>query len=229
MSDQTNGGAPDGATATPTPVAGTATTTATTTAPVEVANPSKGDWAGMNKAMREQATILATTQTQLAEVAKALAALAPQQTKAEPSKPADAASVSAQLAALEFKLALKDAIGSAGITDRSFAELVEKAAFAEKPADMAAFVAKYAPLAPRAAAAVIAATAAPSPTAPSNTGAATAAPSSGQLPDNPLLWDSATVRKTGLVAWRKALEEFDARTGKGDPLHLLRPQRRPAK
>jgi hypothetical protein len=223
MSDQTNGGAPDGATATPTPVAGTATTTATTTAPVEVANPSKGDWAGMNKAMREQATILATTQTQLAEVAKALAALAPQQTKAEPSKPADAASVSAQLAALEFKLALKDAIGSAGITDRSFAELVEKAA------DMAAFVAKYAPLAPRAAAAVIAATAAPSPTAPSNTGAATAAPSSGQLPDNPLLWDSATVRKTGLVAWRKALEEFDARTGKGDPLHLLRPQRRPAK
>jgi hypothetical protein len=218
MSDQNNSGGADATTATPAPEAGSTTTTAAV--PVEVAAPSKGDWAGMAKSQRETNERLNAVAEQ---VSKLVGALAPQ-AKAEPSKPADAATVSAQLAALEFKLSLKEAIGSAGITDRSFAELVEKAAIAEKPADLAAFVAKYAPLAPRAAAAATAtaAPAAPSPTAPSNTGAATAAPSAVQLSDNPLLWDAATVRKAGPVAWRKALEEYDARTGKGDPLHALR-------
>jgi hypothetical protein len=223
MADQ-NGGAPDGATATPAPAAGSTDTTATTTASVEIANPSKGDWAGLNKTLRDQTAILSAQNERINALTDALAKMSGAPPKTEPSKPADAAAVMAEVSALKFQLALKDALSGAGITDRSFAELVEKAALSEKPTDLAAFVARYAPLAPRAAAAP-AATAAP-PTAPSNTGAPQAAPSSGQLPENPMHWPADTVRKLGPEGFRKALDDYDARTGKGDPLRALR-RRRP--
>lgn len=200
-----NGAPPDGGSAPP-PQDTTAPVAVVTAPAPEEFKLSKQEWLDFRREMRSKLERPTTP----ADEGKA---------KASPAVPADA--TASKLADLEFRLELKDAISAAGIADRTFAELVEKAARAERPTDMAAFVAKYAGFAPRPATAA-AAPAAPAPTAPSNTGAAAAAPSSGQLPDNPLLWDAATVRKTGAVAWRKALEEYDARTGKGDPLHALR-------
>lgn len=208
-------GAADAATATPTPAAGTPTATAPVAAPTapEIAAPSKDDWAGMAKSIRE--------------IAKSLSAVMPQQPppKTETPKPATADAVAEKLAVLEFRLGLKEAMSAAGITDRLLAEVVEKAAMQDKPADLAAYVAKYAALKPAGAPAAIPAAVTP-PIAPSNTGTPAPNPSAAALPDNPLLWPPDVVRKTSAADFQKALAEYDARTGKGDPLRALRRPRR---
>lgn len=62
------------------------------------------------------------------------------------------------------------------------------------------------------------------PTAPSNTGAPapTPGPSNGQLPDNPLLWPPDVVRACSAMEYRDALDSYERRQGRGDPLHGLR-------
>jgi hypothetical protein len=148
--------------------------------------------------------------------------------KAKATQPAAPAPVAADDTSARLDLA--DAMDDIGTTlSKENKALVKRLFKAERPTNVREWLSETMTILPKVAAPVVAAPTAPAPIAKSDTGAATAAPSAVQLSDNPLLWDAATVRKMGPVAWRKALEDHDARTGKGDPLHLLRPQRRPAK
>lgn len=50
------------------------------------------------------------------------------------------------------------------------------------------------------------------------------APTPGQepLPENPLYYPAEVVRALGRERWRAALDAYDQRTGRGDPLAALR-------
>lgn len=221
MDPQNLGGGADAPTVTPTPAAGTPTTTAPVTPTTEPAAPSKGDWAGFQKTLREQTQLIAS-------ITEKLNALGQPQKPAEPAKPADASALAQQVADLNRRISIRDALAVAGVTDPKVAARLERVAKAENPSDLGSFVAEFiADFVPaKPAAAAPAAPVAP-PTAPSNTGAPapTPGPSTGQLPDNPLLWPAEVVKKMPLEEYRKALNDYDARAGKGDPLRHLRRKR----
>lgn len=218
MDPNTPGGGADAPTVTPTPAVGSTTTTAPVTT-TEVAAPSKGDWAGFQKTLREQTQLIAS-------ITEKLNTLGAPAAKTEPAKPADASALAQQVADLNRRISIRDALASAGVTDPRVAARVERVAKAENPSDLGSFVteflADFVPAKPAAAAAIV--PVAP-PAAPSNTGPPAASPAGAQLPENPMHWPPDVVRKLGTEAVRKALDEYDAKHGRGDPLRAIRRKR----
>jgi hypothetical protein len=218
MSENTPGGGADATTATPTPEAGTTTSTAPVVAEVP-ASPSKGDWAGMVTSLREQTKRSQAIEGQLSALTETLAKLSPGKPATAAATPSDGGQALAAIEAMRFDLSLEKAFGAHKIAeDHPLRELIETAARAAKPPDLREYVGRYAK------AAVTGASVTP-PIAPSNTGAPAASPSGAQLPENPMLWPPDVVRKLGKEAVRKALDEYDANQGRGDPLRAVRRKR----
>lgn len=114
-----------------------------------------------------------------------------------------------RVAALEFKLAIKDALADHGISDPKARRLIEDAARAAKPEDLSHFVESYKDLFPAksAAATVSPVNQVAAPSAPSNTGAPAGA-GGGTLPSNPLEWPQEVINRTPPVEFKAALDNY---------------------
>lgn len=218
MAENTSGGA-DAPTATATPAVAPNTTTTTATAPVvpatEPAAPSKGDWAGFQKTLREQTERMNTISAALEKLAN------PAPAKTE-TKPADAGELAQQLADLNMRLGIRDALAASGITDPKMAARAERLAKAERPTDLAAFVAGFvADFAPHVTPPVVAAVT--PPTAPSNTGAPAAAPSTNSVLDaNPFKWPPEVHRNLKDGEFHEAVQKWQRSQGMGNPFAAMR-------
>jgi peptidoglycan hydrolase-like protein with peptidoglycan-binding domain len=219
MDPQNPGGGADASTVTPTPTVGSTTTTAPVVQ-TEVAAPSKGDWAGFQKTLREQTQLIAS-------ITEKLNSLGGPAKPAEPAKPADASALAQQVADLNRRISIRDALAAAGVSDPKVAARVERVAKAENPQDLGAFVSEFiADFVPaKTVAAVPVSAPVAAPIAPSNTGQPAPSPAQAQLPENPTQWPADVVRKMGPIEFRKALDAYDAKHGRGDPLRLLRRKR----
>lgn len=214
MSEQQPGTPPDGGTpaappAPPAPGGGAPT-------PFVV---SKDEWVDSRREIRNVKETLGTLAATLAK----LAPVAPPPPSDDKGKGSPGPTVDADVRA---RLDLADAIDESGLTlTQANKQLVKRLHSAERPTDVRAWLAETVKILP----VVPAATAAPMvspPAAPGDTGPPSATPAAGgQLPENPLLWPPDVVRKTPLEEYRKALAEYDARAGKGDPLKALRRRR----
>lgn len=209
MADESNnGGSADATTATTETTVATPAA-ATTTVPAVEAAPSKEDWAGLAKSLR---TIAAA----LPQVVKP--AEAPKQV-VKSDAAGDASTALAEIASLRFEIGLRDAMSAAGITTGPVAELITKAAKADKPTDLTEYVAKYAGLG-RVASAPVAPIV--PPVAPSNSGAPKG-PGSDTVSGDPRHWPEDVVKKMSVENFRKAVAEFEATAGgKQNPFARLR-------
>lgn len=188
------------------PAVDAAGSTVPTTPAITPATPSDGElkvsWKEFVELKKTQRDTLAILQ-QMQDERKAKA-----EAKAKTATPVAATpdDAMAMVRELEFKLAVKDAISSAGISDPKFSKLIEQAARAEKPADLMAFVADYTPVAPKAVAVVAPVVLAKS----TDTGAALPAPISPNLPADPTKWPEDVVKRTPTAEWIAAFQAFKA-------------------
>jgi hypothetical protein len=210
MSEQNPGSGADAPVATP------AVPAATPAAPVEeTAAPSKGDWAGMAKSMRSVAETLPQMMSRL----EALEGKG----KAPPAPAPPASDAMAAVEELRTELALRDAFDAHKVAaGNPLRELIATAVKASRPADVSAFVAKYAPAA---APASVAAATTP-PVAKSDAGAPAASPAQANLPADPRRWPADVVAKMSNEAFRAELEKYEATQGRRNPFsHLRKPGR----
>lgn len=190
----------------------------------EAAQPSKQEWVDVHKTLRELATGLkaVTEAVKPKEQAKA---------DSKPDTSADLAATNAKIDAMVFENNLIRAMAKAKIADDHPAyELIEKVAKAEKPTDLAAFIARYASLAQPVPVVPAAAPVVP-PIAKSDTGAARATTTDAGTPDgHPFKWPPEVIAKMSPEELRKAARDYENKnSGSANVLEVFEARRNRAK